>query len=47
MMETTVVLKPHAEWRHKPAWYSARAPEWLQAAVLRQIWPDRISAGTN
>ena len=31
MMETTVVLKPPSEWRPKAAWYSARAPEWLQA----------------
>ena len=43
MMETTVILKPHAEWRHKPQWYTGRAPEWLQASVLRRIWPDRLS----
>ena len=43
MMETTVVLKPPSEWRHKEQWYSDRAPEWLQALVLRHIWPDRIS----
>jgi len=43
MMETTVVLKPPSEWRVKQQWYSERAPEWLQAAVLRHIWPDRIS----
>ena len=43
MMETTVILKPQAEWRHKPQWYTGRAPEWLQASVLRRIWPDRLS----
>ena len=41
MMETTVILKPHDQWRKKPQWYSARAPEWLQK-VLRRFWPDRI-----
>ncbi len=43
MMETTVMLKPPAEWRHKARWYSEKAPEWLQALVLRRIWPDRLS----
>ena len=43
MMETTVMLKPPSEWRNKPRWYSSRAPEWLQALVLRRIWPDRLS----
>ena len=43
MMETTVMLKPPSEWRHKPRWYSSGAPEWLQALVLRRIWPDRLS----
>jgi len=42
MMETTVVLKPHDQWRKKPQWYSRWAPEWLQA-ILRHAWPDRIS----
>jgi len=42
MMETTVVLKPQNQWRKKPQWYSAWAPEWLQA-ILRRAWPDRIS----
>lgn len=42
MMETTVVLKPPAEWRHKERWYSSWAPGWL-AGVFRPIWPDRIS----
>jgi Cu(I)/Ag(I) efflux system membrane protein CusA/SilA len=43
MMETTVILKPPSEWRHKPRWYSGRAPEWSQSLVLRHVWPDRIS----
>ncbi len=42
MMETTVVLKPEPEWRERPRWYSARAPEWLKPA-LRPFWRDRIS----
>ena len=43
MMETTVVLKPRSEWRAKDRWYSSWAPEWLKAAVLRRITPDRFS----
>jgi Cu(I)/Ag(I) efflux system membrane protein CusA/SilA len=43
MMETTVVLKSPAEWRPKVRWYSGKTPEWLQALVLRRIWPDRMS----
>jgi Cu(I)/Ag(I) efflux system membrane protein CusA/SilA len=42
MMETTVLLKPQNEWRHKPRWYSARAPEWLKP-LFRPIWWDRIT----
>lgn len=42
MMETTVVLKPQSEWRHKKRWYSSWAPGWL-AGLFRHIWPDRIS----
>ncbi len=44
MMETTVILKPPPEWRPKSRWYSDLAPEWLQAALLRRIWPDRLSS---
>jgi Cu(I)/Ag(I) efflux system membrane protein CusA/SilA len=43
MMETTVVLKPPSEWRAKDRWYSGWAPEWLKSAVLRRLWPDRLS----
>jgi Cu(I)/Ag(I) efflux system membrane protein CusA/SilA len=42
MMETTIVLKPEREWREKPRWYSAWAPEALKR-VLRPLWRDRIS----
>ena len=42
MMETTVLLKPPAEWRHKDRWYSRRVPSFLQRP-LRGIWPDHIS----
>ena len=41
MMETTILLKPPAQWRHKERWYS-NWPRWLQAP-LRPIWPDHIS----
>jgi len=43
MMETTVVLRPEAEWRAKPRFYSDWAPDWLKDAVFRRVWPDRIS----
>jgi copper/silver efflux system protein len=42
MMETTVLLKPAHEWRAKPRWYSAGAPEWLKP-LLRPFWSDHIS----
>ncbi|HWA78542.1 MAG TPA: CusA/CzcA family heavy metal efflux RND transporter [Polyangiaceae bacterium] len=42
MMETTVLLKPEAEWREKPRWYSSWAPDWLKG-VLQSAWSDRIS----
>jgi copper/silver efflux system protein len=43
MMETIVNLKPPEQWRGKPRWYSSWAPEWLKAALLREVWPDRLS----
>ena len=43
MMETTVLLKPQSEWRHKEQWYSSWSPEWLKNLIFRRIWPDRIS----
>jgi Cu(I)/Ag(I) efflux system membrane protein CusA/SilA len=42
MMETTVLLRPEAEWREKPRWYSSWAPRWLKG-VLRPFWRDRIT----
>jgi Cu(I)/Ag(I) efflux system membrane protein CusA/SilA len=43
MMETTIMLKPFSQWRHKEQWYSSWSPEWLQNLFFRRIWPDRIS----
>lgn len=42
MMETTITLRPEAEWRETPRWYSSWAPEWLKRA-LRPFWRDRIT----
>jgi len=42
MMETTILLKPEAEWRAKPRWYSRWAPGWL-AGLLRSVWRDRMT----
>ncbi len=42
MVETTIVLKPHAAWRHKARWWSAHVPPWAQAP-FGALWPDRIS----
>jgi len=41
MIETTILLKPTAQWRHVPRFYSDW-PSWLQAP-LRHVWYDRIS----
>jgi Cu(I)/Ag(I) efflux system membrane protein CusA/SilA len=42
MMETTITLKPEAEWRTHPRWYSSWAPAWLVPA-LRTVWRDRLT----
>jgi Cu(I)/Ag(I) efflux system membrane protein CusA/SilA len=42
MMETVIVLKPEDQWRGKPRWFSAWAPDFLKA-VLRPIWRDRFT----
>jgi Cu(I)/Ag(I) efflux system membrane protein CusA/SilA len=42
MLETVVVLKPRAAWRHVDTWYSSWAPEWVKG-VLRHLTPDTIS----
>ncbi|OGS35532.1 MAG: cation transporter [Elusimicrobia bacterium RIFOXYB2_FULL_49_7] len=41
MMETTVILKPQNEWRHKERWYSF-LPSFMEGP-FRLIWPDRVS----
>jgi Cu(I)/Ag(I) efflux system membrane protein CusA/SilA len=42
MLETVIILKPHAEWRHKDTWYSSWAPEGLKA-IFRHLTPDHLS----
>jgi len=42
MMETTVILKPEWQWRHKPRWYSEWMPSFLMPLV-RPLWPDHMS----
>jgi Cu(I)/Ag(I) efflux system membrane protein CusA/SilA len=42
MLETVVILKPRAAWRHVDTWYSAWAPEWAKR-VFRHVTPDTIS----
>ncbi len=44
MMETTLLLKPEAEWRQRPRWYSSWtwAPDWLKR-ILRAGWRDQIT----
>ena len=42
MMETTVVLKPHDEWRAKPRWYSSWAPDFLRN-ILSHVWYDKLT----
>jgi Cu(I)/Ag(I) efflux system membrane protein CusA/SilA len=42
MMETTVVLKPESQWRHKDRWYSRWMPGFMQG-LFRPLWPDRLS----
>ena len=42
MVETTVRLRPAAQWRKKyhERWYSSRAPDWLKP-LFRPIWPEQ------
>jgi Cu(I)/Ag(I) efflux system membrane protein CusA/SilA len=42
MLETVITLKPTAEWRRVPTWYSGWAPEWA-LSVFRHITPDHIA----
>jgi Cu(I)/Ag(I) efflux system membrane protein CusA/SilA len=41
MMEVTIVLKPHDQWRKVRRWYSDW-PEWTHG-LLRHIWSDRMT----
>jgi Cu(I)/Ag(I) efflux system membrane protein CusA/SilA len=41
MMEVTVVLKPHDQWRKVRRWYSDM-PGWFQS-ICRRFWPDRMT----
>jgi len=43
MLETVVILKPRATWRHVDTWYSSWAPEWGKS-VFRHVTSDRISS---
>ena len=40
MVETTILLKPKAEWPEKGRWYSGWMPGFMKPLV-RWIWPDR------
>ncbi len=42
MAETTVILKPESQWRHRERWYSSWLPSFLQPMV-RPLWPDTMS----
>jgi Cu(I)/Ag(I) efflux system membrane protein CusA/SilA len=42
MMETVVVLKPEAQWRNVPRWYSSWLPDFARPLV-RPLWPETIS----
>lgn len=41
MLETTVVLKPHSEWRKRRVWYEGW-PSWTHR-IFRPFQPDRIT----
>ena len=43
MIETNVEFRPQSEWRTRPRWYPAQAPEWLKKAILRPLWPDHLT----
>jgi copper/silver efflux system protein len=42
MLETVITLRPRADWRAVPTWYSSWAPEWLKP-MLRRVTSDRLS----
>jgi Cu(I)/Ag(I) efflux system membrane protein CusA/SilA len=43
MLETVIVLKPRAEWRHIDTWYSSWAPSFIKP-ILRHVTSDTISS---
>src|SRR6185369_16429724 len=43
MMETVVILKPEAQWRTVPRWYSSRVPGFVKP-LLRPLWPETMSS---
>jgi Cu(I)/Ag(I) efflux system membrane protein CusA/SilA len=42
MLETVITLRPRAEWRKIPTWYSSWSPEWLKP-VFRRFTSDTMS----
>ena len=42
MMETTIVLRPHDQWRKVDTWYSSWAPDWAKT-IFRRFTPDHIT----
>src|SRR3954468_87323 len=42
MLETVITLKPGAEWRTVPRWYTSWAPRWT-LPLLRRVTSDRMS----
>jgi Cu(I)/Ag(I) efflux system membrane protein CusA/SilA len=42
MLETTIILKPHSQWRTVDRWYSSWAPEWVKP-VFRHFTPDWLT----
>jgi Cu(I)/Ag(I) efflux system membrane protein CusA/SilA len=43
MIETTLILKPHDQWRERRRWYSRWSPDWLKNLLFRRFASDRIS----